>query len=76
MERGRVLVLIQHVHRSVLRVYKLVIVLVLMKHLVEWYVVAMVFNFVIVQDTMIHIIAMVCILEKLTLFKKHKIYFE
>ena len=60
MERGQVLVLIQHVHRSVLQVYKLVIVLVLMKQLVEWYVVVMDFNFKIVQDTMIRIIAMVC----------------
>jgi hypothetical protein len=75
MDHGLLLVLIQHVHQSVLQVYKLVIVRVLMKHLVDSYVLVMDFNLLIVQDIMIHFNAMVCILKKSILIKI-KIYFE
>ncbi len=75
MDHGLLLVLIQHVHQSVLQVYKLVIVRVLMKHLVDSYVLVMDFNLLIVQDIMIHFNAMVCILKK-SIQIKIKIYFE
>jgi hypothetical protein len=61
MENGPNLVIIQHVHRSVLQVYKLVVVIVLIKQLVEQHVLVMDFNLLIVQEMTSHINAMVCI---------------
>jgi hypothetical protein len=61
MDHGLLLVLIQHVHQFVLQVYKLVVVVVLMKQLVDYHVLVMDFNFRIVQVIMLHINVMVCI---------------
>jgi len=61
MDHGQILVLIHHVQRSVLQVYKLVIVIVLMKQLVEQHVPVMDFNLLIVQEIILHINVVVCI---------------
>jgi hypothetical protein len=61
MEHGPHLVIIQHAHRSVPQVYKLVVVIVSIKQLVEQHVLVMDFNLLIVQEMTSHINAMVCI---------------
>ena len=60
MDHGLVSVFIRRVQPFVLRVYKLVIVVVLVKQPVDCYVRVLDYNFEIVPDIMNHINAMVC----------------